>query len=82
MTSCLTLWAACGGAFSGNVLPPREMLQDRRPGLGPCPWPFTLEFRNTGSDEGTDQDREEFPKGSPWGDGRAGREIFMASLLH
>lgn len=51
MTSCLTFWAASGGAFSGNVLPPGEMLHDRRPGLGPCPRPFTLEFRNTGSDE-------------------------------
>ena len=45
------LWAACGGTFSGNVLPPGEMLQDRRPGLGPYPWPLTLEFCNTGSDE-------------------------------
>ena len=29
----------------------------------------------------TDQSREEFPKGSCWGDGRAGREIWLACCV-
>lgn len=41
VSSCLTLWAASGGTFSGNVLPPGEMLKTGGlvwvPAHGPLP---------------------------------------------